>query len=171
MIKVTVGGRGMSAIAAHLRYIAKVGRLPMEDDHGAEREGKEAFRAVADQWRFGGTCIPEVSERREEFNVMLSMPVCTDVRALQQAAPEFAKAELASHRYVMVLHTHRANPHVRISVRASSAGPRPTAVPAHSRWLDQSARANGLAGVARESVAVLAGGPRTRRFRMQNRSR
>jgi hypothetical protein len=30
---------------------------------------------------------------------------------------EFAKAELANHRYVMVLHTHRANPHVHISAR------------------------------------------------------
>lgn len=29
MIKVTGGGRGMGAIAAHLRYIAKAGRLPI----------------------------------------------------------------------------------------------------------------------------------------------
>jgi hypothetical protein len=32
MVKVTGGGRGMGAIAAHLRYISKGGRLPMEDD-------------------------------------------------------------------------------------------------------------------------------------------
>ena len=118
MVKVTGGGRGMGAIAAHLRYIAKAGRLPIEDDRGAVREGKEALRAIADQWRFGGTRIPEVSERREAFNIMLSMPSGTDAGALQQAAREFAKAELADHRYVMVLHTHQANPHVHISVRA-----------------------------------------------------
>ena len=41
------------------------------------------------------------------------MPEC-----VRQAAREFAKAELANHRYVMVLHTHQANPHVHISVRA-----------------------------------------------------
>jgi hypothetical protein len=118
MVKVTGGGRGMGAIAAHLRYIAKAGRLPIEDDRGAVREGKEALRAIADQWRFGGTRIPEVSERREAFNLMLSMPTGTDARMLQQAAREFAKIELANHRYVMVLHTHQANPHVHISVRA-----------------------------------------------------
>ncbi|HSI48137.1 MAG TPA: relaxase/mobilization nuclease domain-containing protein [Ideonella sp.] len=118
MVKVTGGGRGMGAIAAHLRYIAKAGRLPIEDDRGAVREGKEALRAIADQWRFGGTRIPEDSERREAFNIMLSMPSGTDVRVLQQAAREFAKAELANHRYVMVLHTHQANPHMHISVRA-----------------------------------------------------
>ena len=49
---------------------------------------------------------------------MLSMPTGTDARVVQQAAREFAKAELANHRYVMVLHRHQANPHVHISVRA-----------------------------------------------------
>ena len=36
------------------------------------------------------------------------------------AAREFAKIELADHKYVMVLHDHQANPHVHISVRAES---------------------------------------------------
>ena len=62
--------------------------------------------------------ILEISERREAFNIMLSMPTGTDARVVQQAAREFAKAELANHCYVMVLHTHQANPHVHISVRA-----------------------------------------------------
>ncbi len=118
MVKVTGGGRGMGAIAAHLRYIAKAGRLPIEDDRGAVREGREALRAIADQWRFGGMRIQEISERREAFNLVLSMPTGTDAHVVQQAAREFAKAELANHRYVMVLHTHQANPHVHISVRA-----------------------------------------------------
>jgi hypothetical protein len=39
---------------------------------------------------------------------------------VQWAAREFAKAELADHKYVMVLHNHQANPHVHISVRAES---------------------------------------------------
>ena len=49
MVKVTGGGRGMGAIAAHLRYIAKARRLPIEDDRGVVREGKEALRTIADQ--------------------------------------------------------------------------------------------------------------------------
>ncbi len=118
MVKVTGGGRGMGAVAAHLRYIAKGGRLPIEDDRGTVREGKETLRAIADQWRLGGTRIPEISERREAFNIMLSMPDGTDARVLLQAAREFAKAELANHPYVMVLHTHQTNPHVHLSVRA-----------------------------------------------------
>ena len=118
MVKVTGGGRGMAAIAAHLRYISKGGRLPIEDDRGLEREGKEALRDLVDQWRLGGSRIPEISERREAFNIMLSMPAGTKAEIVQSAAREFAKAELANHRYVMVLHTHQANPHVHLSVRA-----------------------------------------------------
>jgi hypothetical protein len=118
MVKVTGGGRGVAAIAAHLRYISKGGRLPIEDDRGFEREGKEALRDLVEQWRLGGSRIPEISERREAFNIMLSMPVGTKAEFLQSAAREFAKVELANHRYVMVLHTHQANPHVHLSVRA-----------------------------------------------------
>lgn len=118
MVKVTGGGRGMAAIAAHFRYISKGGRLPFEDDRGLVREGKEALRDVVEQWRLGGSRIPEVSERRDAFNIMLSMPAGTKPEIVQCAAGEFAQAELANHRYVMVLHTHQANPHVHLSVRA-----------------------------------------------------
>jgi hypothetical protein len=120
MVKVTGGGRGMAAIAAHFRYISKSGRLPFEDDRGVVREGKEALRDLADQWRYGGSFIDETSHRREAFNVMLSMPSGTDPLMVQRAAREFAKAELGDHRYVMVLHDHQANPHVHLSVRAES---------------------------------------------------
>ena len=118
MVKVTGGGRGMGAIAAHFRYISKGGRLPIEDDRGLEREGKEALRDLVEQWRLGGSRIPEVSVRREAFNIMLSMPAGTKPEFVQSAAREFAKDELANHRYVMVLHTHQANPHVHLSVKA-----------------------------------------------------
>ena len=120
MVKVTGGGRGMAAIAAHFRYISKGGRLPFEDDRGVTREGKEALHDLAEQWRFGGSFIDETTQRREAFNIMLSMPRGTDPLIVQRAAREFAQAELADHRYVMVLHDHQANPHVHISVRAES---------------------------------------------------
>lgn len=69
------------------------------------------------------TSIPEEaadSGRREAFNIMLSMPRGTDPLAVQRAAREFARVELAGHKYVMVLHDHQANPHVHVSVRAEA---------------------------------------------------
>lgn len=123
MVKVTGGGRGMQAIAAHLRYISKNGRLEIEDERGQTMYGKEALRELADDWRFGGSFIEDIAEsgqRREAFNIMLSMPRGIDPLTVQRAAREFARAELADHKYVMVLHDHQANPHVHISVRAES---------------------------------------------------
>ena len=60
MVKVTGGGRGMAAIAAHFRYISKNGRLEIEDDRGVVRDGKEAVHDLAKQWRYGGSLIDEV---------------------------------------------------------------------------------------------------------------
>jgi hypothetical protein len=120
MVKVTGGGRGMAAIAAHFRYISKNGRLDIEDDRGEVCRGKESLRDLAEQWRLGGALIPEVGHRREAFNIMLSMPRGTDPLIVQRAAREFAAVELAGFRYVMVLHDHQANPHVHLSVRASA---------------------------------------------------
>jgi hypothetical protein len=123
MVKVTGGGRCMKAIAAHFRYISKNGRLDLEDERGEKMRGKDVLPELADDWRFGGSLIPDDAEpgqRREAFNIMLSMPRGTDPLAVQRAAREFAQIELADHKCVMVLHDHQANPHVHISVRAES---------------------------------------------------
>jgi type IV secretory pathway VirD2 relaxase len=123
MVKVTGGGRGMKAIAAHFRYISKNGRLDIEDERGDISRGKSALHDLADDWRFGGTFIEDEAkpgQPREAFNIMLSMPRGTSPLAVQHAAREFAQIELADHKYVMVLHDHQVNPHVHISVRAES---------------------------------------------------
>jgi len=120
MVKVTGGGRGMRAIAAHFRYISKNGRLDIEDDRGIVERGKEALQGIERQWKLGGSLIENHSPRREAFNIMLSMPRGTDPLVVQRAAREFARIGLADHRYVMVLHDHQANPHVHLSVRAES---------------------------------------------------
>ncbi len=123
MVKVTGGGRGMKAIAAHFRYISKNGRLDIEDERGETMRGKDSLRELADDWRLGGTLIDDIAgpgSRREAFNIMLSMPRGTDPLTVLRAAREFAQVELADHKYVMVLHDHQANPHVHISVRAES---------------------------------------------------
>lgn len=123
MVKVTGGGRGIRAIAAHFRYISKNGRLAMEDERGDVLRGRDSVHALTEDWRLGGSLIPDdpdAGHRREAFNIMLSMPRGTDPMSVQCAAREFANAELVGHKYVMVLHDHQANPHAHISVRAES---------------------------------------------------
>ena len=95
MFKVTGGGRGMAANAAHFRYITKNGRLDIEDDRGVVERGKEVLHDLERQRRFGGPYIDDVGNRREAFNVMLSMRRGTDPLIVQRAAREFAKIEFA----------------------------------------------------------------------------
>jgi len=157
MVKVTGGGRGMKAIAAHFRYISKNGRLEIEDQRGETMRGKDSLRDLADEWRFGGSMIPDDAEpghRREAFNIMLSMPRETDPLVVQRAAREFAKAELADHKYVMVLHDHQANPHVHITVRTESRMGRrlnPRKADLH-RWRETFAEKLRERGVAAEAT-------------------
>src|SRR5688572_27090087 len=61
MVKVTGGGRGMKAIAAHFRYISKNGRLEIEDERGQTTRGKESLRDLAEDWRYGGSLIEDIS--------------------------------------------------------------------------------------------------------------
>jgi hypothetical protein len=128
MVKVTGGGRGMKAIAAHFRYISKNGRLDIEDERGEIDRGKEAVRELVEDWRLGGSRIDDVSGRREAFNIMLSMPRGVDPLTVQRAAREFAQIELADHKYVMVLHDHQANP-ARSHQRASGVDARQATEP------------------------------------------
>jgi hypothetical protein len=135
MVKVTGGGRGMKAIAAHFRYIRKDGRLEIEDQRGETMRGKDTLHDLAEEWHFGGSLIPDDAEpghRREAFNIMLSIPRGTDPLAVQRAAREFAQAELADHKYVMVLHDHQANPHVQHQ-RACGVGAWPALEPSQDR--------------------------------------
>lgn len=120
MAKVTGGGRGMKAIAAHFRYIGKKGRLDIEDEQGNVERGKNAVKELVKDWRFGGSFIAETSDRREAFNVMLSMPRGTDPLSLLRAARGGCPTRARGSQYVLVLHEHQANPHVHISVRAES---------------------------------------------------
>ena len=90
MVKVTGGGRGMGAITAHLSYISRKGELTLENQDGLQLKGKEALADLADEWRYGGGLIPEVSHRREAFHVMLSMPPGTDPQAVYNAARALA---------------------------------------------------------------------------------
>jgi hypothetical protein len=160
MVKVTGGGRGMQAIAAHFRYISKNGRLDIENDQGEIIRGKSAVHELADEWRYGGILIDEVGYRREAFNIMLSMPRGTDPLIVQKAAREFAQTELADHKYVMVLHDHQANPHVHISVRAESLSGRrlnPRKADLH-RWRETFAEKLRDYGVAAEATRQAARG-------------
>jgi len=128
MVKISGGGKGMKQIAAHIDYISRNGKLDVEDQDGAKLTGRDELRDLKDEWRYGSIEIPDDGNRREAFNIVLSMPRGTDSVGLLRAARDFAAAEFEGHQYAMALHTpendpHRPpakNPHVHLIVKAQS---------------------------------------------------
>jgi hypothetical protein len=118
MVKVTGGGRGMRGIKAHMAYISRGGALEVEDQEGNRYKGRETINELAREWRHAGTHIPEKSNRREAFNVILSMPRGAEPIVVKAAAREVMRNEFKGHRLAMVLHEHQENPHVHVVVRA-----------------------------------------------------
>ena len=127
MVKITGGGRGMKAIAAHFRYIGRQGKeevggkgktLEIEDERGEKIQGRDGLVQLADEWRVAGAYIDDDSPRREAFNIVFSMPVGTPPEAVRGATAEAARELFEGHKYVFVMHEDQGAPHVHLSVRA-----------------------------------------------------
>ena len=127
MVKITGGGRGMKAIAAHFRYIGRQGKeevggkgktLEIEDERGEKIQGREGLVQLADEWRVAGAYIDDDSPRREAFNIIFSMPAGTPPEAVRAATAEAARELFEGHKYVFVMHEDQGAPHVHLSVRA-----------------------------------------------------
>jgi hypothetical protein len=129
MVKITGGGRGMKAIAAHMRYISRQGKpeaggrgqsLELEDENGDKISGTEAIQDLQHDWRMAGSYIGDDSARREAFNIILSMPEGTPPDIVRDAAHAFARETFEDHKYVFVLHEDTASPHVHLAVRSEN---------------------------------------------------
>ena len=127
MVKITGGGRGMKAIAAHFRYIGRLGKdeaggkgqtLEIEDERGEKIQGSAGLAQLTDEWRVAGAYIDDTSSRREAFNIIFSMPAGTPPDAVREATADAARELFEGHKYVFVLHEDQGAPHVHLSVRA-----------------------------------------------------
>jgi hypothetical protein len=131
MVKVTGGGRGMRAMAAHLRYISRQGQdevggtgrtLEVIDERGESHRGREAMQELIADWRTAGSLIPQLSHRREAFHIIFSMPAGTRSDALLESVQATARELYDGHRYVMAMHLDQGAPHVHVMVRAEGLG-------------------------------------------------
>lgn len=117
MVKISGGGRDMYSIKAHLDYISRNGAVELEDEQGRVYQGKDDVRAVRDDWRGGG--IPyKNGNKREAFNIVLSMPPGTDRASVKKAARAFALELFSNNQYVFAAHDDEKHPHVHLSVKA-----------------------------------------------------
>ena len=126
MVKISGGGKNMRRINAHLDYISRNGKLALEDQNGDFVEGRDELLDLRREWQDTGYRIRANSEqRREAFNIVLSMPPGTRPDGVLNAARAFAKGAFEGHRYVFVAHHDEKHPHVHLAVKAvSDAGVR-----------------------------------------------
>ena len=127
VVKISGGGRGMLAIAAHMRYISRQGKpevggrgesLELEDENGEKISGASAIKDLQFDWRHAGSHVPDDTKRREACNIVLSMPAGTPSEHVLDAARDFARETFAGHKYVFVLHEDTDSPHVHLAVKS-----------------------------------------------------
>lgn len=128
MAKVTGGGTNLGAVRAHLAYISRHGKAPVDTDDEQQVLGKDAMKSVLDDWHLE---LSKGQYRRTEsgkpppralklvHNIVLSMPAPTPPKKVLAAAQKFAREKFAlEHRYAMVLHTDQKHPHAHLLVKA-----------------------------------------------------
>jgi hypothetical protein len=129
MIKVTGGGRSVSAVWRHLRYIDRRGGIELETDDGERLQARGAERALLEEWglalqeREGKVRYSGLGRKPAKLvhNLMFSMPKGTPPDKLLAAVRHFAQETFAlRHRYAMVLHTDQDHPHVHLVLKAVS---------------------------------------------------
>lgn len=131
MVKVlSKGGQDAKAVRRHLDYLSRRGELELETDDGGRVAGKDAQKALLDDWgldmyedrrRIGLLAREDRRPPRLAHKLMFSMPAGTPADKVLQAVRNFASNEFAlQHRYVMALHTDEPHPHVHMVVKAVS---------------------------------------------------
>ncbi|BEP60039.1 hypothetical protein GmRootV213_05930 [Variovorax sp. V213] len=127
MVKVSGGGRDVGGVEAHLRYIGRHGKLPIETDEGLAQQGRGAAKEITADWQLE-LCRSQYKPRpalgqkdtraKLVHNIVLSMPAGTPPEKVLAAARVFARENFAlQYRYAMVLHTDQPHPHVHLVVK------------------------------------------------------
>lgn len=131
MVKVlTRGGQDLGAVQRHIDYLNRGGRLEAETDDGQQLAGREVARRLLDEWDLDiesdrRTSALEARPGRAPpklvHKVLFSMPPGTPSEKVLEAVKNFAREEFGlKHRYLMVLHTDEAHPHVHLVIKAVS---------------------------------------------------
>jgi type IV secretory pathway VirD2 relaxase len=120
MVKITGRTRSTAHLRSHLEYVSRNGELPLENPDGVELSGREAVKALADDW--SALALSDSRRRANSpysLSVVLSMPAATDPTVVRDAGRAFARTLFADRfDYVFALHTDADHPHVHLSIRS-----------------------------------------------------
>jgi hypothetical protein len=123
VVKVSGGGRDDGAVKAHLSYIDRHGKLPVETEAGSKLPDRRVAKELVREWALDARPDrhdrpPRGTRPKVVHNLVLSMPAKVDPEKVLAAARKFARENFAlAHRYAMVLHTDTKT-HVHLVVKA-----------------------------------------------------
>lgn len=123
MVKVTGSAHGFRSLKEHLAYITRNGKLIGEREDGTLIEGAANVRSLAEEW-WDKSGIDRPARARDTINLILSMPVGTDLQAVAEAARAFAQKTFGEHYDYLLAHHNKAsdpkrpeNPHAHLTIR------------------------------------------------------
>ncbi|MES2664154.1 MAG: relaxase/mobilization nuclease domain-containing protein [Pseudomonadota bacterium] len=117
MVKISGHAKGSDHVRAHLEYISRQGDISLENERGEIIQSSIELEKLHADW------MHDQGKRhfntRDTTNIVLSMPKCTDEKAVKNASRAFAKKQFSlNHQYVFALHTDVDHPHVHLTVKA-----------------------------------------------------
>jgi Relaxase/Mobilisation nuclease domain len=129
MVKVlSRGARDVKAVARHVSYLGRNGKVEIETDEGQRLRGRGVEKAMLDDWDLDLDETRRSAALRSEgrkdpprlvHKLIFSMPAGTPADKVLAAVKRFAREEFgAKHRYAMALHTDEPHPHVHVVVKA-----------------------------------------------------
>lgn len=164
VVKITGSNNGMKTAKAHLSYIARNGKVELENEQGEKINGRDELRNLNDAYK--AEQIPLESKKREFLHVVFSMPPGADAKGMKQAVKEFCQEEFSNRRYVMALHDDKDHTHVHLCIqtRDKDRADEPRLSP---RKADLSRWRLGFADKLREQGIDAAASERRHRFQHQ----
>ncbi|WP_395009099.1 relaxase/mobilization nuclease domain-containing protein [Undibacterium sp.] len=115
MVKITGFGKGTGHVAAHIKYIARHGKVELETNTGQQINGGKELNAFFTEWN--ASLSKERKNQRDTMHSIFSMPPGTPPETVKIAVKRLAANTFSNHEYVYALHTDTLHPHVHLTVK------------------------------------------------------
>ncbi|RYM09635.1 relaxase/mobilization nuclease domain-containing protein [Sphingobium cupriresistens] len=121
VVKITGRIHGAGSVLGAFTYVARLGvtdqePLPLETSEGQLLARADEMQQLAREWQLHEMSDETRRKGATALAMVFSMPPGTDPAIVREAVKEFAEQDMVNRRWVMVLHTDEAHPHVHLIV-------------------------------------------------------
>lgn len=121
VVKITGRIHGAGSVLGAFTYVARLGvadqePLPLETSEGKLLARADEMQQLAREWQLHEMSDETRRKGATALAMVFSMPPGADPAKVGEAVRDFAEQDMANRRWVMVLHTDEAHPHVHLIV-------------------------------------------------------